>query len=73
MSVADTGTGMSEEVRQRAFEPFYTSKPGGLGLGLSTSLDIVRANGGELWATAIEAGFGPTTFQFTLPTALSAR
>lgn len=69
-AIRDSGPGVSAGVLQRAFEPFYTSKTGALGLGLSTSRDVVRLHGGELWATANEAGFGPATFQFSLPTAL---
>jgi len=70
-AIRDSGPGLSATVLQRAFEPFYTSKTGALGLGLSTSREILRAHGGELWATSADAGFGPTTFQFTVPTVLS--
>jgi signal transduction histidine kinase len=69
-AIRDSGQGLSAPALQRAFEPFYTTKPGALGLGLSTSREVLRAHRGDLWATANEAGFGPTTFQFTLPTAL---
>jgi signal transduction histidine kinase len=68
-AIRDSGPGLSATVLQRAFEPFYTSKTGSLGLGLSTSREIVRAHGGELWATSADAGFGPATFQFTVPSA----
>lgn len=69
-AIRDSGPGLAGAALQRAFEPFYTSKAGAVGLGLSTSREVVRAHGGELWATASEAGFGPTTFQFTLPSAI---
>jgi signal transduction histidine kinase len=49
VTVADTGTGMCEEVRRRALEPFFTTKgPKGTGLGLSVSYAIVESHGGEL-------------------------
>ncbi|MFO0758299.1 MAG: ATP-binding protein [Byssovorax sp.] len=50
LSIADSGTGMSDEVRKRAIEPLFTTKPAGkgTGLGLSVSADIVRDAGGTL-------------------------
>ena len=68
--IRDTGPGLSTQALQRAFEPFYTSKSGALGLGLSTSRDVVRAHGGELWASVNESGFARTTLQFTLPSGM---
>ncbi|WP_261343624.1 ATP-binding protein [Anatilimnocola aggregata] len=50
--VQDNGTGMSEVQRRRIFEPFYTSKPTGTGLGTSIALRLVEAHGGDnpCWA-----------------------
>lgn len=48
LSVRDTGRGMNPAVLKRAFEPFYTTRPTGTGLGLATAREIVRAAGGEI-------------------------
>jgi two-component system, NtrC family, sensor histidine kinase HydH len=48
LSLIDTGTGMGPEVLNRLFRPFFSTKPGGTGLGLATSRKIVRAHGGSL-------------------------
>ena len=65
ISVSDTGPGLSDEVSQRLFTPFVTTKPQGLGLGLSISSGIIDAHDSTLKVKS-RAGKG-TTFSFTLP------
>ena len=67
VSVSDTGSGVSEEVRGRLFEPFMTTKKEGMGVGLSICRTIVEAHGGAIWAEN-DDGAG-ATFAFTLPRA----
>jgi PAS domain S-box-containing protein len=56
LSVADCGTGISPEQLERIFEPFYTTKPQGLGLGLVVCRTIIAAYGGKLWAASNPEG-----------------
>ena len=67
VSVADTGPGLAPEIQSRLFEPFVTTKPSGLGVGLSICRIIVEAHGGSLKADANRGG--GTVFRFTIPTA----
>jgi signal transduction histidine kinase len=65
LRVRDNGPGMPPELRERIFDPFYTSKQGGTGLGLALTRKIVEAHGGQL-----ELGSTPgdaTQFVVTLP------
>ena len=62
--VADTGQGLSEEIADRLFQPFVTTKPAGMGVGLSISKRIIEAHGGEMWAEANPGG--GAVFRFTL-------
>ena len=65
VEVSDTGPGISDDVAARLFQPFLTTKPGGMGIGLSISRRIIRSHGGDLTYRRNEAG--GATFSFTLP------
>ena len=67
VSVADTGHGLSKDIADRLFQPFVTTKPAGMGVGLSISKRIVEAHGGKMWAEPNEGG--GTVFRFTLQSA----
>jgi two-component system sensor kinase FixL len=64
ISVADTGPGIRDDVRSRLFQPFVTTKPTGMGVGLSVCQSIVQLHGGRLWAE--DNIGGGTVFRFTL-------
>src|ERR1700722_12878971 len=65
VAVRDTGQGLRPESLPRLFEPFYTTKPDGMGMGLSICRSIIEAHGGRLWATRCEPR--GALFQFTIP------
>lgn len=65
VSVHDSGPGLSAALVDRIFAPFYSTKPDGLGMGLSICRSIVEAHDGRLWASADEPG--GAVFHFTIP------
>jgi C4-dicarboxylate-specific signal transduction histidine kinase len=64
-AVRDTGPGLGAENLGRLFEPFYTTKPNGMGMGLSICRSIIEAHGGRLWATGHSSQ--GALFRFTIP------
>jgi len=65
VAVRDSGPGLKSESLDRVFDAFYTTKPGGMGMGLSICRSIVEGHGGRVWAMPnLPQG---ATFQFTLP------
>jgi len=65
VSVGDSGTGIKPEHLQKVFEPFFSTKPNGMGMGLSVSHTIIDAHGGRLWAE--NGPQGGAVFLVTLP------
>jgi two-component system sensor kinase FixL len=65
VSIRDHGPGIDDEHLNRMFEPFYTTKPQGMGMGLSINRSIIEAHGGRLWAE--NHPDGGAIFHFTLP------
>ena len=70
VSVGDTGPGIPAEILASVFDPFFSTKPNGMGMGLPISRTIVEAHGGQLWAETNHGG--GATFRFTLPIAEEA-
>jgi two-component system sensor kinase FixL len=66
VEVADTGPGIADDIAAHLFQPFVTTKAGGMGIGLSISRRIIQAHGGDLVVRRNETG--GATFSFTLPT-----
>jgi PAS domain S-box-containing protein len=70
VTVGDSGTGIDESIRSRVFDPLFTTKSTGMGMGLPICRGIVQAHGGRLWAApATPHG---TEFHFTVPVAARA-
>ena len=67
VNVSDSGSGLLEEHETELFQPFFTTKKGGMGMGLSISRTIVDAHGGRMWFSRNPEG--GTTFSFTIPAA----
>lgn len=67
ISVLDRGDGIADDIRDSLFSPFRTTKPDGMGIGLSISRTIVEAHGGHIWAE--DRASGGTAFRFTVPKA----
>jgi signal transduction histidine kinase len=63
--VRDNGPGLAPTKLNRLFDPFYTTKPDGIGMGLAICNSIIEAHGGRLWAGANDPR--GAVFQFTLP------
>jgi two-component system sensor kinase FixL len=71
ISVRDFGSGINEAHREELFEPFYTTKPAGMGMGLAISQRIIHAHGGSIRAE--NNPDGGATFYFTLPTTTESK
>jgi two-component system, LuxR family, sensor kinase FixL len=65
VAVQDAGTGIRADLCDKVFEPFYTTKPAGMGMGLSIARSIIAAHGGVIWVA--ENAIRGTTFHFSLP------
>ena len=65
VAITDAGSGLDPGIANRIFEPLFTTKPNGMGMGLSICRSIVEAHGGRLWASP--GSPNGTVFQFTMP------
>jgi len=65
ISVRDSGEGIAAHQLDQLFQPFFTTKPGGIGMGLAICRSIVEAHGGRIWAIS-NVNHG-ADFQFSLP------
>jgi signal transduction histidine kinase len=70
LTVRDNGIGMDAETMGRIFDAFYTTKPDGLGMGLTICRTVVEAHGGRLWPSA--NADGGVTFHLCLPSLVTA-
>jgi C4-dicarboxylate-specific signal transduction histidine kinase len=65
VAVRDSGPGLNPDSLERLFDPFYTTKPSGMGMGLSICRSIIEAHGGRIWAVANKPE--GASFHFSLP------
>ena len=71
VTIADNGKGIPEEIREKLFQPNFTTKSGGMGMGLAITYNIIRSLGGRIWYdTVLHQG---TTFHVELPESLEKR
>lgn len=70
LAIADTGSGLDDEAQRRLFDPFWTTKPEGVGIGLTICRSIVEAHGGTILARP--GVMGGAVFEVTLPAAAGA-
>jgi two-component system sensor kinase FixL len=72
LSIEDSGPGLAPEIASRIFDPFVTTKPDGMGLGLAISRSLLRSQGGDVWA---ESGgrLGGACFIIRMPMATLAQ
>jgi PAS domain S-box-containing protein len=68
VSISDTGIGFPPQLAEQIFDPFYTTKPNGTGMGLRISRSIIESHGGRLWAIGNPGG--GATFHLSLPAAI---
>jgi len=66
VTIRDTGTGVTPEIEAKLFQPFVTTKPEGMGIGLSVCRTIIEGHNGRLWMEQNPGG--GSVFRFTLPT-----
>ena len=71
VSVSDTGPGFPPDLAEQIFNPFFTTKPHGTGMGLRISRSIIQSHGGRLWAVA--SSVRGATFHWNLPAAIPVR
>ncbi len=67
VSISDSGPGLDQEVADRLFQPFNSTKPDGMGIGLSICDTIVQSHNGKIWTEP--SSLGGTAFHFTVPLA----
>jgi two-component system sensor kinase FixL len=75
LTIEDSGAGVAAEIAANLFDPFVTTKPSGMGLGLAISRSLLRSHGGDLWAeSATESGaFKGARFVVRMPITISAQ